>query len=118
MRRRRRIKNKQNYFEPLPKPLQPTPYVPPKPTPPPRKKRPIPLSRAERARVPDPRVQKLIEEIAPFYSPEAIEEFRDKVRRAKEKVQVIEKKKAVKTNVKSFEVITSFIKRILESSSL
>ena len=50
----------------------------------------------------------MIEEIAPFYTPEAIEEFRDKVRRAKEKVQVIEKKKALKNNVKSFEVITSF----------
>ena len=59
----------------------------------------------------DPRVQKLIEEIAPFYSPEAIEEFRDKVRRAKEKVQVIEKKKALKNNVKSFEVITSFYQK-------
>ena len=59
--RRRRIKNKQIYFEPLPKSLQPTPYVPPKPTPPPRKKkRPIPLPRAEKARAPDPRVQKLI----------------------------------------------------------
>ena len=41
LRRRRRIKNKQIYFEPLPKPLQPTPYVPPKPTPPPRKKDPF-----------------------------------------------------------------------------
>ena len=39
LRRRRRIKNQQIYFEPLPKPLQPTPYVPPKPTPPPRKKK-------------------------------------------------------------------------------
>ena len=101
MRRRRRIKNKQIYFEPLPKLLQPTPYVPPKPVSPPRRKKPIPLPRAEKARVPDPRVQKLFEEIAPFYSPEAIEEFRDKVRR---KVQVIEKKKALKNNVKSFEV--------------
>ena len=41
LRRRRRIKNKQIYFEPLPKPLQPTAYVPPKPTPPPRKKDPF-----------------------------------------------------------------------------
>ena len=105
LKRRRRIKNKQIYFEPLPKPLQPTPFVPPKPTPPPRKKRPIPLPRTERARVPDPRVQKLIEEIALFYTPEAIEEFRDKVRRAMEKVQVIERK-ALKNKVKSFEVIT------------
>ena len=110
LKRRRRIKNKEIYFEPLAKPLQPTPYVPPKPTPPPRKKRPIPLPRAERARVPDPRVQKLIEEIAPFYSPEAIEEFRAKFRIAKEKVQVIEKK-ALKNNVKLFEVITSFYRK-------
>ena len=52
----------------------------------------------------------LIEEITPFYSPEAIEEIRDKVRRAKEKVQVIEKK-ALKNNVKSFEVITPFYQK-------
>ena len=90
LKRKRRIKNKQLYLVPLAKPLRPTPYVPPKPTPPPRKKRPIPLHRAEKARVPDPRVQKLIEEIAPFYSPEAIREFQ------RAKVQVIEKKKALK----------------------
>ena len=108
---KRTIKNKQLYLVPLPKPLQPTPYVPPKPTPPLRRKRPIPLPRAERDRVPDPRVQKLIEEITPFYSPEAIQEFRDKVSRAKEKVQVIEKKKALKHKVKSFEVITSFYQK-------
>ena len=101
MRRRRRIKNKQIYFEPLPKPLQPTPYVPPKPVPPPRRKKPVALPRSQEARVPDPRVQKLIEEIAPFYTPEAIQKFRDKVRG---KVQIIERKKALKNNVKSFEV--------------
>ena len=75
----------------------------------PEEKKPLP--RAEKARVPDPRVQMLIEEIAPFYTPEAIEEFRDKVRRAKEKVQVFENKKALKTKVKSFEVITSFYQK-------
>ena len=48
-------------------------------------------------------MQKLIEEIAPFYSPEAIQEFRDKVRGTKKKVQVIEKK-ALKNTVKSFEI--------------
>ena len=66
---------------PLPKPLQPTPYVPPPPkvekdlppTPPPRFKK-------TKVKLRDPRVQKLIEEITPFYSPEAIQEFRDKVR--------------------------------------
>ena len=99
--KRKRIPGKVGiFFEKLPKPLEPAKYVPPKPVPPPRRKNPIPLPRAEKARVPDPRVQKLIEEIAPFYTPEAIEEFRDKVRRAKEKVQVIEKKKALKNNVK------------------
>ena len=101
MRRRRRIKNKQIYFEPLPKPSQPTPYVPPKPVPPSRRKKPVALPRSQEARVPDPRVQTLIEEIAPFYTPEAIQKFRDKVRR---KVQIIERKKALKNTVKSFEV--------------
>ena len=107
LRRRRKIKNKQFYLVPLPKPLQPTPYVPPKPTPPPRKKRPIPLPRAEKARVPDPRVQKLIEEIAPFYTPEAIQEFRDKINKRvapAEGIKIIERKKALKNTVQSFEV--------------
>ena len=109
LRRRRRIKNEQIYFEPLPKPLQPTPYVPPKPVPPPRRKKPVALPRSGEARVPDPRVQKLIEEIAPFYRPEAIDEFR----RAydKKKVQVIEKKKALKNNVKSFEIDSMFYRK-------
>ena len=84
LKRKRIIKNKQLYLVPLAKPLKPTPYVPPKPTPPPRRKRPIPFPRAEKARVPDPEVQKLIEEITSFYRPEAIREFQ----RAKEKIQL------------------------------
>ena len=75
-----------------------THYVPPKPTPPPRRKRPIPFPRAEKARVPDPRVQKLIEEIAPFYTPEAIQEFRDEVNKRvaqAEGIIIIERKKAL-----------------------
>ena len=93
----------------MPKPLEPTKYVPPKPVAPPRRKRPTPLPRTEKARVPDPRVQKLIKEIAPFYRPEAIDEFR----RAydKKKVQVIEKKKALKNNVKSFEIDSMFYRK-------
>ena len=78
--RQRRIKNKQLYFEPLPKPLKPTPYVPPPPkvegelppTPPPRFKR-------TKVNLRDPRVQNLIEEITLFYTSEAIQEFREKV---------------------------------------
>ena len=108
--KRKRIPRKVGiFFEKLPKPLEPAKYVPPKPVPPPRRKRPTPLPRAKKARVPDPRVQKLIKEIAPFYRPEAIDEFR----RAydKKKVQVIEKKKALKNNVKSFEIDSMFYRK-------
>ena len=107
LKRKRRIKNKQLYFEPLAKTLKPTPYVTPKPVPPPRRKKPIPFPRAEKKRVPDPRMQKLIGEITPFYSPEAIQEFK----RDKEKVQVIEKKKALKNTVKSFEIENIFYRK-------
>ena len=72
LRSRRRVKNKQIYFEPLAKPLQPSPYVPPKPVPPPRRKKPVALPRSREARVPTSSVQKLIEEITPLYRQEAI----------------------------------------------
>ena len=121
LRRRRTIKYKQLYLVPLPEPLQPTPYVPPKPVPPPRRKKPIPLPRAEKARVPNPRVQKLIEEITPFYTLEAIEKYRKTVTtKAKEaqkeafkrelasklrnKIFIEEIKKDLKGIVQSFEV--------------
>ena len=60
----------------LPKPLKPTKYVPPvspseeKPVPLPRilSKRPVPLPIAEK-------VKRLIEEITPYYKPEAISAF-------------------------------------------
>ena len=130
LRRRRRIKNKQIYFEPLPKPLQPTPYVPPSPkvegelppTPPPRFKR-------TKVNLRDPRVQKLIEEITPFYTPEAIGEFREKVTdkaiqakaekfreelaealRNKIKMKIKERQKGLKGIVQSFELENIFTK--------
>ena len=64
------------FFEKLPKPLEPTKYVPPKPVAPPRRKKPVALPRSGEARVPNSSVQKLIREISPFYTPEAIEEYR------------------------------------------
>ena len=67
------------FFEKLPKPLEPTKYVPPKTIPKPRKQRPVALTRRRAARVPNPSVQTLIEEITPFYRPEAIGEFRERV---------------------------------------
>ena len=59
----------------MPKPLKPAKYVPPKPVAPPRRKKPVDLPRSGEARVPNPSVQKLIEEITPFYRPEAIREY-------------------------------------------
>ena len=93
---------------PLPKPLQPTPYVPPPPkvekdlppTPPPRFKK-------TKVKLRDPRVQKLVEEITSFYTLEAIQEFRDKVNKRvapADLIEIIERKKALKNTVKSFEV--------------
>ena len=62
----------------LPEPLKPTKYVPPqkKPTPKHRTKRPVPMPRS--SPYPKPigeKVKKLIDEITPYYKPEAISAF-------------------------------------------
>ena len=84
----------------LPDPLQPTKYVPPKPTPKPRvlSKRPVPLPRS--SPYPKPiaeKVKKLIDEITPYYKPEAIEAF-NKIFKDKKslRVKITEKKKSFK----------------------
>ena len=97
----------------LPDPLKPTKYVPPKPTPKPRvlSKRPIPLLRPRPSPKPiDKKVKKLIDEITPYYKPEAIEEF-NKILKGKKflRVKITEKRQALKKRVKSFEV--AIIKR-------
>ena len=122
--RRKRISGKVGiFFEKLPKPLEPAKYVPPKPIPKPRKKRPVALPRRRAARVPNPSVQKLIEEITPFYRSEAIGEFRERVtepaRGAQKKafreelasklrkrivMKIKERKKGLKGVVQSFEL--------------
>ena len=51
LRRRRKIKNKQLYFEPLPKPLKPTRYVPPPPKVDGELPPPIPPPRFKRTKV-------------------------------------------------------------------
>ena len=99
----------------LPKPLKPTQYTPPKPTPKPRSKptpkptpkprvlskRPVPLPR----RVPKPidkKVKKFIDEITPYYKPEAIEEFSKK----HPKLDIVKRRiTGLKNRVKSFEVV-------------
>ena len=98
----------------LPEPLKPTKYVPPKPTPKPRvlskpapkprvlSKRPVPLPRPPPI---DKKVKKLIDEITPYYKPEAIEAFNKILKDKKSiRVKITEKKKALKKRVKSFEV--------------
>ena len=129
-RKRKRVPGKVGvFFEKLPKPLVPAKYVPPKPIPKPRKQRPVALPRRRAARVPNPSVQKLIEEITPFYTPEAIEDYRKNVTgRAKEAqreafkkelasklrkrivMKIKERKKGLKGVVQSFELENISIK--------
>ena len=111
------------FFEKLPKPLKPAKYVPPKPVAPPRRKKSVALPRSGEARVPTSSVQKLIREISPFYTPEAIEEYRKNVtERAKEaqreafkkelasklrlkiQMKIKERRKGLKGVVQSFEI--------------
>ena len=93
------------YLVPLPKPLQPTPYEPPKPTPKPRikKQAPIALSRNQLPKKVREKVKKLIDEIAPYYSPEAISQFKKNLKFI-QKAEITQKKKALRNNALSFEV--------------
>ena len=128
--KRKRVPGKVGiFFEKLPKPLEPTKYVPPKPIPKLRKERPVALPRRRAARVSNPSVQKLIEEITPFYTPEAIGDYRKNVTgRAKEAqreafkkelasklrkrivMKIKERKKGLKGVVQSFELENISIK--------
>ena len=90
----------------LPDPLKPSKYTPPKPVPKPKteKLRPIPLPRS----IPKPvseKVKKLIDEITPYYKPEAIREFQTILRDKKSRKKLVkEKSKALRRHAKSFEV--------------
>ena len=102
----------------LPEPLKPTKYTPPKPTPKPRSKptpkptpkprvlskRPVPLPR----RVPKPidkKVKKFIDEITPYYKPEAIESFNKILKGEKSpRMNIVKRRQALRNRVKSFEV--------------
>ena len=90
----------------LPDPLIPTKYVaqPPMPKPRTQKSRPVPLPRSIPKPI-DEKVQKFIDEIAPYYRPEAIRKFAKELRDKKNlRVKVTEKDRALKNHVKSFEV--------------
>ena len=105
IKRKRTVRDNKFYLVPLPEPLHPTPYEPPKPVPKPRerKKAPITLPRNQLPKKVSEKVKKLIDEITPYYPPEAIRQFK-KLLKFIPKIEIIEKDKALKNNVKSFEV--------------
>ena len=113
----------------LPEPLKPIKYTPPKPTPKPRSKKPVPLPRLKpvplprrrpvpltrrgslpRPKAPKPidmKVKRLIDEITPYYKPEAIEQFSKILKDKKSlRVNIVKKRQALRNRVKSFEVVT------------
>ena len=91
----------------LPKPLTPTPIKQtPKPKSQPRKPRiqpkRIPSSRPKAPKPKDLKVKKFIDEMAPNYKPEAIEEFSEK----HPKLDIVQRRiTGLKNRVKSFEVV-------------
>ena len=97
----------------LPEPLKPIKYIPPKPKSQPikprilPKRKPIPLSRP-RPKAPKPidmKVKRLIDEITPYYKPEAIEEFNKILKDKKSlRVNIVKRRKALRNKVKSFEI--------------
>ena len=112
----------------LPEPLKPIKYTPPKPTPKPRSKKPVPLPRLKpvplprrrpvpltrrgslpRPKAPKPidmKVKRLIDEITPYYKPEAIEQFSKILKDKKSlRVNIVKKRQALRNRVKSFEVV-------------
>ena len=104
----------------LPEPIKPTQYKPPKPIPKPRvkSKRPVPLTRRKPSSRPRPKptkyiapkpidlkVKRLIDEITPYYKPEAIEQFSKILKGEKSpRVNIIKRRQALRNRVKSFEV--------------
>ena len=99
------MRNNRFYLVPLPKPLQPTPYEPPRAVPKPRqrKKAPIALPRKQVSKKVREKVKKLIDEISPYYSPEAISQFKKNLKFI-QKAEITQKKKALKKNALSFDV--------------
>ena len=114
----RENKSKLETIKLLPEPLKPTKYVPPKPqvlskrTPKPRvlskrtqKPRVLPKP-TSKPRVIDKKVKKFIDEITPYYKPEAIEQFSKILKGEKSlRVNIIKRRQALRNKVKSFEVV-------------
>ena len=94
-------------YNALPQPLKPTPYTPSKPVPKPCTKRGAPIA-LPRKQVPKKvtekvkKIKKLIDEIAPYYSPEAINKFKGNLKFIQE-AEITQKENALKNNALSFE---------------
>ena len=94
-----------------PKPLVPTPYIPPEPVPKPRIKRgiqahpPIALPRNQLPKKVTEKVkkiQKLIDEITPYYAPESISQFKKNLKFI-QKAEIAQKKRAIRNNALNIE---------------
>ena len=116
-RNKSKSKSKWETIKSLPDPLKPTKYAPateptPKPTPKPKLskinlwqlEKGKPNRRIIRKPIPD-KVKKLIDEITPYYKPEAIEEFNKILKDKKSlKVKITENRQALRNRVKSFDL--------------
>ena len=98
----------------LPEPLRPTEYrpaPPAAPVPKPRTKPPVPLPRLKIIRPIKPvptelqeNVKNLIDEIAPYYQPETIREFRRNLKFIPKDITITERSNALRGNVQSYDV--------------
>ena len=98
----------------LPEPLRPTEYRPPAPVPKPRTKnlkKPVPFPRLRIIRPIKPvptrlqkKVKNVIDQIAPYYKPETIREFRRNLKFIPKDITITERSNALKGKVKSYDV--------------
>ena len=98
----------------LPEPLRPTEYRPPPPVPKPRTKppaAPVPLPRLKIIRPIKPvptslqsKVKNVIDQIAPYYRPETIREFRRNLKFIPKDITITERSNALRGNVQSYDV--------------
>ena len=98
----------------LPEPLRPTEYRPAPPVPKPRTKppaAPVPLPRLKIIRPIKPvptrlqrKVKNVIDQIAPYYRPETIREFRRNLKFIPKDITITERSNALRGNVQSYDV--------------
>ena len=101
--RKRIVRNNKLTLEPLPEPLKPTKYIAQKPVPKPRTKKRAPIA-LPRNRLPMKvieNVKKLIDEIRPYYTPEAISQFKKDLKFI-QKAKITKIMKSFKGNLASY----------------